>query len=714
MPSPLATQRATTSPSAPSTSGVPAPLRAAFELMIAHDSRWDPQGLREKALSFLKATRDLAAEPEPTFADAMVTHCLKVLFSPKKENKALTEIKSSELPHLSQRIHDGFRKIRLAEFYHSLSGTLAMDVKGVRAFQRDYIGHLDDIISSVERASEVPENLLKPIDQLAGFVLGFCRKKRAPSPNRKGASAHDISMLLYHAERIDLPTLQLAISTLTQRDGLESLKAAINPIVSRARGLGVVIPPEAERELSDWAKRSELLAISKLGGEDRDALVSTLRVSTRQLLKGECGALMELDWMASVQDAQRDFEYLYDKADINPAKSDQVPEYPEVNYRFARALRLTMPELNDLKRASEFLEREGLADLRVEMDQSPFLWPRIAETILFAKPSEIALHSPTALEPFEAPTEKAIKPFLCQRTMHVIPVTLTTSPKEIIEQEVHLAGKGSVEWASSVRGEASLGDQKISMTIEPNMRVSDAVQAFAPHIKPNSNSFIIRDPKAAPSAPPRAFGVFFSERSPSLPGHTTHAFGKTVCLFVAQAVKEVEAAALPQTLMPTVPAAVEPPAPPLTSTTLPIIEQNEVTLPATPTAPEQPAPPTPKAEVMVPKKVKKAPPPPPVKEPRPRISDEHAQVAKEVVAALPEIQTAARSSRALKPEVPFTDPEMATTLHILKNGEKPGTRKLKALREYVLSEGNFRDAMGSSTLRAARQRLGALLDTLLS
>jgi hypothetical protein len=689
--------------------------------MIAHDSRPDLKTLHSKTLAFLRSTRDLFVAADGKFAKELLEHYLGIYLPSKSTNKVLAHMRLQEAPPLPPRIPEGFKQelhhsdnTEPIRYYRSTFGALSQDVLGVRAFQRDYLPYLDEIIATIDKTEQVTDSVMHTVDKLSAFVMGFCGKSSTPQDSRKHASSIELGHVLLHSQPVDLLTLKLAASNLMIRDNIQSLGTAIVPLIRRARETGVFISSEMERDLVIWAGRNEPIQFSSIPSEHRNALVARLRIATTQLLASSRGNALELEWMARAQDAQRNFEYRYDNADKNPAHPDYLPEYPEVNYRFARALRLTMPELNDLKRASEFLEREGLSGLRVEMDQSPFLWPRIAETILFAKPSEIVLHSPTALEPFEAPTEKAIKPFLCQRTMHVIPVTLTTSPKEIIEQEVHLAGKGSVEWASSVRGEANLGDQKISMTIEPNMQVSDAVRAFAPHIKPNSNSFTIRDPKAAPSAPPRAFGVFFSERSPSLPGHTTHAFGKTVCLFVAQAVKEVEAAALPQTVMPTVPAAVEPPAPPLTSTTLPIIEQIEVTLPATPTAPEQPAPPTPKAEVMVPKKVKKAPPPPPVKEPRPRISDEHAQVAKEVVAALPEIQTAARSSRALKPEVPFTDPEMATTLHILKNGEKPGTKKLKALREYVLSEGNFRDAMGSSTLRAARQRLGALLDTLLS
>lgn len=709
MPSPLASQRATALPSAPSLSGVPVPLRAAFELMIAHDSRSEVKTIREKALSFLKATRDLVAEPEGLFAQAMVTHCLQIRFARRTENKALSEFRSSELPYLSQRINDGFRKVQLAEFYHSLSGPLPMDVKGVRAFQRDYLAHLNEMISTVEHASEVPESLLRPIDQLSGFVLGFCRKERVPSPHRKGASAHDIATLLTLAEQVDLLTLKIAVSALTQRDGLESLKAAVNPIVSRARGLGVAISPEIEREVTEWAKRGEPLTLSKLTLEDRDVLVRNLRVSATQLLKGECGALMELDWMASVQDAQRDFEYLYDKADRNPANPDHVPEYPEVNYRFARTLRLTMRELNDLKRASEHLQQEKLSEMRVEMDQSPFLWPRIAEAILASKPAEIILHSPTANEPFDAPTNPSVKPFLCQRSMHVVPVSLTTCPKHILEQEVYLASKQGIEWTSGAHGKASFEDRTIAVRIDHYLQTHDAVRAVASHTKAHSNCFIIKNPSGLSNETPLAFGILFPSRFLDIPGYTSHTFGKTIQLYTPEVKKEALVAnpapvAQPQSVAPVQEMEGPPPA----------INSLHPAPPQTPITPEQPIAPAQKPEVVLPKKVKKAPPPPPVKEPRPRISDEHALVSRQVVAAIPEIQAAARSSRALKPEVPFTNPEMVTALHILKNGEKPGNKKLKALRDYVANDCNFRDALTSARLKTCREELGKLLDSLIS
>ena len=682
--------------------------------MISHDSRSNGQTIRDKSLALLKATRDLVAEPNASFAQTMVTHCLQIRFPRRTENKALTEVRSSELPYLSPRIKDGFRKVQLSEFYQSLSGPLPMDIKGVRAFQRDYLAHLDDMISTLERASLVPDSLATPIDQLSGFVLGFCRKERTPSPNRKGASANDIATLLAHTNEVDLMTLKIAISTLMQRDGLESLKAAINPILSRARALGIIISPAMEREVSEWAKKGEIPSISKLSSDERDALIRNLRMSAVQLLRGECGDLMELDWMASVQDAQRDFEYLYDKADRDPARPDHVPEYPEVNYRFARTLRLTMRELNDLKRAAECLQREKLSGLRVEMDQSPFLWPRIAEVILFTRPSEITLHSPTAHEPFEAPSDENLKPFLCQRSMHVVPISLTTSPKRIVEQEIYLANKGNVEWTSRSQGETTLDDRTLSFQIDPNLEVTDAVRALAPHTKLYSNCFVIKDPNAPAGAEPLAFGVIFPVRFVDVPGHTSYTFGKTIQLYIKQMVK---AAPIAHSELPSQPQTTETilkTEAPLTSATPSIFELIKTAPSSTPIAPEQPGPPTAKTEAEAPRKVKKAPPPPPVKEPRPRIAEEQAWVAKEVVSALPEIQAAARASKALKPEVPFSNSEVVTTLHILKNGEKPGNKKLKAVLEYVSHDANFRDALESSRLRATREALTEILHALLS
>lgn len=719
MPSPLASQRAIALPSAPSLSGVPVPLRAAFELMIAHDSRPDPKVLRDKSVTLLRAARDLLASPDGKFAKGVLEHYLNIYFPSESENKLLTQMKLRELPPLPTEIPKGFKQ-QLSyrrtgdsiRYYESTFGLLPQDVLGVRAFQRDYLPYLDGIIATVERAEQVPDSARETIDKLSAFIMGFCSKQTALQEKPKHASSADLAHLLLHSQPVDLLTLKIAASNLTTRDSIKSLATAIEPLVRRARELGVAISPEMERELTTWATRNEPMQLSTLTQEERDTRLRSLRLATTQLLAGDRGSALEVEWMKKLQDAQRDFEYRFDRADKVPANSDHIPEYPEVNYRFSRALRLTMPELNDLKRASELLERQELTGLRVEMDQSPFLWPRIAELILFSKPSEIILHSPTALEPFEAPTEKSVKPFLCQRTMHVIPVTLTTSPKEIIEQEAYLASKGIIEWSSGSQGEATLENRNVRIRIEPTPRVTDTVRALAPHIQPDSNCFVIRDPKASPSTPPLAFGVFFSGRSPIIVGHTTHTFGKTVCLFIAQKVKEAQSEPIAETEASPTPAAVEPSQPPLPPS--PAGDSIEPAPPQTPITPEQPIAPAQKPEVVLPKKVKKAPPPPPVKEPRPRISDEHALVSRQVVAAIPEIQAAARSSRALKPEVPFTNPEMVTALHILKNGEKPGNKKLKALRDYVANDSNFRDALTSARLKTCREELGKLLDSLIS
>jgi hypothetical protein len=213
-------------------------------------------------------------------------------------------------------------------------------------------------------------------------------------------------------------------------------------------------------------------------------------------------------------------------------------------------------------------------------------------------------------------------------------------------------------------------------------------------------------------------GVFFSGRGLDINGHTTHTFGKTLQLFIADAPKEPVPAPPQEDAQPSTAAsttAVEAPSAPLDATPQAIASTAPLPSPlAAPVIPEQLAPPAATSQAVIPKKVKKAPPPPLPKEPRPRISDEHSQAAKEVVAALPEIQAAARSSRSLKPTVPFTDAEIVSTLHILKNGEKPGTKKLKAVLDYVSNDSNFRDAIASSRLRSTREALSKILHSLLS
>ena len=64
--------------------------------------------------------------------------------------------------------------------------------------------------------------------------------------------------------------------------------------------------------------------------------------------------------------------------------------------------------------------------------------------------------------------------------------------------------------------------------------------------------------------------------------------------------------------------------------------------------------------------------------------------------------------------VPFAQPELITTLNILKNGEKPGNKALKALRAYVVDDANFKDAIRSKTISAVRANLKSLLEELLA
>jgi hypothetical protein len=62
--------------------------------------------------------------------------------------------------------------------------------------------------------------------------------------------------------------------------------------------------------------------------------------------------------------------------------------------------------------------------------------------------------------------------------------------------------------------------------------------------------------------------------------------------------------------------------------------------------------------------------------------------------------------------VPFSDSVISTTLHILKNGERPGGKNLKALRHYIGDDGNFRDC-GPAAI-PIRNTLKTLIDELLT
>ena len=690
MPSPpLANRTTALTQGATKAPVVPVPLRAAMEFIAARDYQSDAQTLHSKTVALLSAAKDLVNDPQREFTKRLIKDCFEVIFPRSTEHQSIGDSGLKALSYLPQHITSGFRREHI-QFYQSPFGPCAWDTGGVQAFQRDCLKHFSETLSSLKQVSQVPESLAESMGHLSEFILSFRGQATVLGSQSKKIAALDLAQFLLHSDHIDHLTLKAALSILEAREtGIASLEAAVNPLLDRARALGINISRDMERELREWAKLKSPLFLSALPQDDRSELVRNLRLSATKFLRSGDGERLELEWMTKVLEAPHNYQY----------KDASV-----THNQFSSARRLTTHEVNEIKLASEFLEREGLIGQAVEMAQSPYVWPRVAELIVVAKPVKVTLHSPTALEPFENPANEGSPALMGQREIQVIPVTMATSPRKIIEREFSLGSKSAVAWDSGLAGECLVDGKKVVVRIDDDLTLTGITRNALPHINPFANCFIIRRHGASSSEPPLAFGVFFPDRLKDIPEHSSHAFGKTVQLYVARDRKPtpIEAASVQSLPTPDSSRRVENSAP-------------EPSVQASIPAPEPLIPPpSPKPEVVVPKKVKKEPPPPTPREPRPKISEAHALSAKVVIASLPEIQGAARASTSLKPVVPFTQPEVITTLNILKNGEKPGNKALKALRAYVAEDANFKDAIRSKTISAVRANLKSLLEELLA
>ena len=686
---------------------VPSALRSAFDFMLVIDSRQSEQVVVGHAVSFLHHARAVMADPHGTFTSLLLNYCLEVRF-PRFHNKAsdkqsglksstskhptpftqaqLEERKPAEFP---QNMWNGLVSTGLIQLYRSPHGKLDQDEKGAKAFQRDYVSYVDSMIADIERTQTLSESQIRVVNQIAGNMAFIYGEKFIRPVTKKSSPASELARLIKKAQPASPALDKFYISILSVQEQLK-LGDATRILLKERKNSGESLNPELEASIVEWGKSGKAFELTAISQGERDSLLECSRAAMNQLLKSEIGTNLELAWMASVQAAQKDLEYLRDINDVDPSDSSRPPTYPPENYRFVRVVRATMRELNDLKRMSEFLEKEKLTGLQVEMDQSPFVWPRIAEAVLATKPSSLTLHSPTATQPFGSQNIAEVQPYLCLRYEHHLPLTLTTAPRTILEHDVNLARHATIEWQSPSSGTALLTDKTVTFSIDGKTGISNEVRARLGNAKVTTSCLVIKEPHAAPSDAPLAFATFFTQNIREVPGYSCHSFGKTVQLYVAHDRK---------------------PAPSSQPERASVVEAQQMA-PLTSEVPAIALPPAaPPTQPVAAKKVRKEPTPPPVRDPRPKISEDQALAAKVIVAALPEVQNIARSSKALTPVVPFKESEISTALNILKNGERPGSKALKALRHYVNDDANFKDCLHGA--RTVREDLKSLLAGLL-
>ena len=690
---------------------VPPALRSAFDFMLVIDSRQSDQAIVAQTVSFLNHARAVIADTHGTFTSLMLNYCLGVRFSrsskggldkessPKSSSSKhhnlftqaqLEERKPAEFP---AEMWSGLVSTGLMQMYRSPHGRIDQDEKGAKAFQRDYLKYVDAMIADIERKRTLSDSQLRVVNQIAGNMVFLYGEKFIQPVTKKSSTASDLASLIKEAQPTTSELYKFYTSILSTRDQLK-LGDATRIILKETKNRSVPLNAEVEASLVEWGKNGKTFEATTLSREEMDALFQRSRAAVTQLLRSEIGTTLELTWIASVQAAQKDLEYLRDASDIDPSDTSKVPVYPSENYRFARIVRATMRELNDIKRMSEFLEKEKLTGLHLEIDHSAFVWPRIAEALLAARPSSVTLHSPTAHQSFGAQNIADIQPYLCLRHEHHLPLTLATAPRTMLEHDINLAKHVTIEWPSPTTGTAIIGDTSVTFTIDDATGVTNEVRALLSNAKVATSCFTLRDPQAASSDKPMAFATFFTQNIREVSGYTCHSFGKTIQIYVANDRKSGPAVQLEPTSVVEAPQIAAAP-----SESPPSVEP----LPSV-VATQQ-------AEPVQVKKVKKVPPPPPVRDPRPKISEDQTLAAKVIVAAVPDVQNIARSSKALTPLVPFKESEISTTLNILKNGERPGSKALKALRHYVSEDANFKDCLHGA--RNVREDLKTLLSQLL-
>ena len=364
----------------------------------------------------------------------------------------------------------------------------------------------------------------------------------------------------------------------------------------------------------------------------------------------------------------------------------------EPDHEFAKAAasaRLNARELKDIMDAADLLRAEGLQGLTVEVDRSPFIWPRIAEALLLGEPRCLTLHGTSPLASVNTSNETVRHvPYFVHRGTHHLPISCSLPIHDLISNEVYTAYRARPLWTTPEHGIVQEQGHTTTVSFGPSLVASSRIKELLKLRTLPAASFLISVPQGSEEVAPKvlAFGVFFHPVLRDIPGFKRHVFGKTLHLFVATDKTIPLVYPEPRTLEPEV--------------TTPTVELQPGVV-ATLPPPNTPQP----QRTAAPKKL------PIPKEPRPTISEDHALSAKVALLSIPDIQTKAQQSHTLHPTIPFKEASLMATLNILKNGERPGSKGLKELRTYVLDDRNFRDCAQHAEL--VRTTLKTLLSDLL-
>jgi hypothetical protein len=512
--------------------------------------------------------------------------------------------------------------------------------------------------------------------ELAGSLMIMKRKPLLEKSLEDAVPADETIAALHAAEELS-PNLLKMFTTEIARPRSLPLRNAWSAVLRRLQNSQCAISQETIEEISAWAKNGAPFEFSELSTKQQHETLRALETLMKHLkLAGleeshevQAYALLARQWEVCVRVASEEPEHEFAKA--------------------AAAARLNARELKDIMDAADLLREEGLQGLTVEVDRSPFIWPRIAEALLLGEPRHLALHGTGPLAPATTSDETVRHiPYFVHRGTHHLPISCSLPVHDLIADEVYTAYHVRPLWKTPELGIVEQQGHTTTVSLSPSLVASSRVRDLLKLRTLPAGSFLISARQRFEESSPEvlAFGVFFHSVLRDVPGFKRHDFGKTLHLFVAVDKKIPAVDPAPQSVEPT------------------------VNTPATELSPEVVGPP-PTQNPLQPQRAASAKKIPTPKEPRPTISEDHALSAKVALTSIRDIQTKAQQSHALNPTIPFKDASIMATLNILKNGERPGSKGLKELRNYVLDDKNFRDCLHHAEL--VRTTLKQLLSDLL-
>lgn len=656
---------------------MPTALRESFSLLMALDLRDPEETLKPKLIDFLAAARQLASETNRELTNGVMRFCMEARELEQKGTKLPTATGIGRPTALPDNMWGGLDGMAKPQRYRSPHGPVADDGWGSRAFQRDFIAQLDAFLVRARSEHGLADELKTVAGEIAGSIMVMKRKPFLEKLLNESIPANETIAALQTSGPLSPEVLKIFATEFAKPRGLP-LRNAWGALARRLQSAPSPVSPETLAEVTAWAKNGVPCEVSELPEAQQMETFRTLEALMRRVTADgleqaqeiQAYALLARQWESSVRFAHEEPEHEFAKA--------------------AASSRLNARELKSIMDAADLIRAEGLQGLTVEVDREPFLWPRIAESLLIGEPRHLMLHGggPSITSPNASETNLPRIPYFVHRHTHHLPISCSPSVRDLISDEVFAAFRERPSWTAHDQGRINQQPHATTISVSPSLEVSARVKSLLKLSSLPAGSFLITARQQPNHAKPDilAFGVLFHTVLRDIPGFKRHDFGRTLHLFIAHEKRIPSAPPPPQE---------EPAAIPESNSTLPVTEPTQ-----------QSSHPTPRTQrIAAPKKA------PIPREPRPVVSEEHALSAKVVLLSIPGIQGKAKESLSLRPTIPFQDASIITTLNILKNGERPGSKGLKELRTYVLDDKNFLDCQHSAEL--VRTTLKQLLSELL-